>query len=91
MSMYLIAAGAFCVGVAVDHVVTRLRNGKRVAVIVDTPYHPFDENMRARIDLAARTWAARDPNPYADRVARPWVESFVRTAMREAHETPTES
>ena len=90
MFMYLIAAGTFCAGLGVDQLVMRLRNRKRV-VIVETPYHPFDENMRARIDLAARTWAARDPNPYADRVARPWVESFVRTAMRESHDAPSES
>ena len=89
MIMFLAILIAFVAGLTAHWLFTRLRNRKRVIVIESTPY-PFDEGMRRRIDLAARTWAARDPNPYAERVARPWIESFIRTATRESRNPGTE-
>jgi hypothetical protein len=89
MIIFLAIPIAFVAGLTAHWLFTHLKNRKRVIVIESTP-HPFDDGMRRRIDLAARTWAARDPNPYAERVARPWVESFIRTATRESRNLETE-
>jgi hypothetical protein len=43
--------------------------------------HELRPEVAATIERAAKEWAKTQSNPYAEQVARPWAESFVRTGV----------
>jgi hypothetical protein len=75
-----LSVGGFVAGTLATTACVLRRSRRRTVNVAETVV--LGPELDELITATARNWAARQTNPYAEDVARPWVETFVKNALR---------